>query len=144
MLLMWGENCWVCLCQTAKEQIVKRLECEACKGRRALMPCVARGDLFPDSDSNGLWEGQLHKVCGECGCDILSQWLQPFFITCPIFFMSFPDGYSHDRLLWMDIEFQCNLAFKSFCAAYDELVKLSIVHFERLSKDLLSLSCRSF
>ena len=51
----------------------KSLECEACKGKLVLMLRVARGDLFTDSDSNRLREGQLMKVSGDCGCDILSQ-----------------------------------------------------------------------
>lgn len=43
-----------CIWSRAAGANSKSLECEACKRRLALMHCVARGDLFTDSDTNGL------------------------------------------------------------------------------------------
>lgn len=88
--------------QTAEEWIVS-VECEACKGRLILVLRVARGDLFTDSDSYRLWEGQLVKVSGDYSCDIFVTVAAAFFITWGTS-MLFPDEYFHHFLLVLSLD----------------------------------------
>lgn len=100
------------------------------------MHCVARGDLFTDSDSNGLWEGQLMKVSGDCGCDILSQGLQPFSLHEAFSMYVLPDEYFHDKLLSTDLEVLCNTAVTITVGTFENIshhCELSLNDVQRIS-----------
>lgn len=76
------------------------------------------------------------KVSGDCGCDILSQGLQPFSLHGAFSMYVLPDEYFHHKLLSTDLEVLCNTAVTITVGTFENIshhCELSLNDVQRIS-----------